>query len=248
MRRLLEDVGTIFYRELLHYKRQRMYILGQILLPVLLVVFLGLPIENMDPDGRFASFFASGIMMFTVSSGGMGGGYTLLADMQQGFLRPILVAPIARTSIVVGKILARLVLSLLLAVALFLIFLTFTDLELAYPALALTALAAITFGFVGLGILLATWLRHLESFRFFAVFITVPLYFLSSMFVPVRSMPTPMRLLASANPLTYGIDLFRYSVTRFHEFNLWLDALVVLAFAAVMTRVAAFAFERRLTQ
>ncbi len=248
MRRLLEDVGTIFYRELLRYKRQRMYLLGQILLPVLAVIFIGLPVEGMEPEAGFASFFASGIMMLTVSSGGIGGGYTLLEDVQQGFLRPILVAPIARTAIVVGKILARLLLSFLLVAAMFVVFLSFTDLELAHPGLAIGALAAVTFGFVGLGIWLATQLRHLESFRFFAVFITVPLYFLSGMFFPVHSMPTPMRILASVNPLTYGIDLFRYSVTRFHEFNLWLDALVVLAFAVLMTLLAAFAFERRLTQ
>ncbi len=245
MTRHLSDVGTILYRELLRYRRERMYLLGQLLLPVLAVLLIGLPVEGLDPDGRFATFFASGLMVLTISSGAMGGGFTLLEDVQSGFLRPILVAPIARTSIVVGKILARLLLSLVLVSSLFVVFSLFTELQLAQPVLAFGALAAITFGFVGVGILIATFLRRAESFRFLAVFITLPLYFLSGMFFPVATMPGPMRVLARLNPLTYGIDLFRFGITGLHEFSLWLDGAVILCFAVVVTSLAAIAFERR---
>jgi ABC-2 type transport system permease protein len=242
----LYDVGTILYREILRYKRERVYLVGQVLLPLLAVVFVGLPVRGMGAEGNYVTFLASGLMMLTISSGAIGGGYTLLEDVQQGFLRPILVAPITRTSIVVGKILARLFLSLFLVIVMILIFSLFTDLNLAHPLLALGALSAVTFGFVALGILLATSLRSMESFRFLAVFITLPVYLLSGMLFPVAAMPPPMQFLARMNPLTYGVDLFRYGLTHVHEFGLWLDGLVLLVFAVFSTLLAARAFERRL--
>lgn len=240
------DVATILRREALRYRRERAYLAGQILLPVLVVVFLGLPIDNMSGGRDYVSFLAAGLMMLTISSGAIGGGYTLLEDVHAGFLRPILVAPISRLSLVVGKILARVLLSLVLVVSMFVIFTMFTSIRFASPLLSLLALTAISFGFVALGIVLATSLRRLESFRFFAVFLTLPIYLLSGMFFPVADMPAPMRIVAHLNPLTYGVDLFRYGLLETHELPLSLDLGVVLAFAVLTTWLAARAFERRL--
>jgi len=243
----VHDVVTILRRELLRYERERVYLLGQILLPVLAVVFIGLPAGRLGGDVDYASFLAAGVLMLTISSGAVGGGYTLIEDVQRGFLRPILVAPVSRTSIVVGKILARLLLSFLLVITMGLVLALFTDLRLAHPLMSLGALAAVTFGFVALGIVLATAVRRTESFRTVAVFATVPLYFLSGMFFPIESLPDPMHLLALLNPLTYGVDLFRYGTMDVHELPLVADGLVLSAFAVLMTALAARAFERRLT-
>ena len=246
MTAFVSDVVTILRRELLRYGRERVFLLAQILLPVLAVLLIGLPAGTLGQDVHYASYLGAGVLMLTITSGAVGGGYTLIEDVQRGFLRPILVAPVSRTSIVLGKILARLLLSLLLVITVGVVLAFFTDIGLAHPLMSLAALAAITFGFVAFGIVLATSLRRTETFRTVAVFVTLPLYLLSGMFFPIETFPPVMYLLALLNPLTYGVDLFRYGTMDMHELPLLADGLVLLAFAALMTGLAARAFERRL--
>jgi ABC-2 type transport system permease protein len=247
--RFFGDVATIARRELLRYSRERAFLLSQILLPVLAVLVLGFglnrPVGELAPSVDYASFLGAGVLVLVLSSGALGGGYTLIADVQRGFLRPILVAPVSRASIVLGKILARLVLSGALMAILLAALGLFTAVGLPHPWIALATLLAITFGFVAAGILLAGALSSLESFRAVSVFVTVPVYLLSGMFFPVRTLPAPMRALAQANPLTYGVDLFRYATTNLAELPLWLDGLVVAALAIAPTLAAVAAFERR---
>ena len=249
--RFLEDVATIARREFLRYGRERVFLFAQVLLPVGGILVIGFAAAG--PVGRpgetidYASFLAAGVLMLTISSGAVGGGFTLIEDVERGFLRPILVAPVSRTSIVVGKILARLALSLTLAVTMIAVLSLFVEFSLPHPLVAAYALTAITFGFVALGLLLAISLGGLESFRTIATFVTIPLYLLSGIFLPIDSLPGPLRMLALANPLTYGIDLFRYGTTGFAEISLTVDVIVATLLAIGPTLLAARAFETRLT-
>ena len=251
MTRFLTDVATISRRELLRYRQERVFVLGQILLPLVAVLVIGLglnrPVGEVGSNVDYASFLASGVLMLVLLSGALGGGYTLIQDAQRGFLRPVLVAPVTRTSIVLGKIVARLLLSTVLVLVLVAVLALFTGIGLPHPGIAAATLIATTFGFVAFGILIASGLRSLESFRTVAVFLTFPLYLLSGMFFPVSTMPAPMRLMALANPLTYAVDLFRYATTSLAELPLWLDASVVGAIALFPTLLAIRAFETRLT-
>jgi ABC-2 type transport system permease protein len=249
--RLLQDVATIALRELLRYRSERAFLLAQVLLPVVAVLVVGFglnrPVGPIGPNVDYASFLGSGVLMLVVLSSALGGGYTLIQDVQRGFLRPILVAPVSRTSIVVGKIVARLLLSLALAAVLIALLAIFTRIGIPHPAIVVVTLTAVTFGFVALGILIATTLRSVESFRTVAIFLTFPLYVLSGMFFPVSTMPPAMRALALANPLTYAVDLFRYGTTDLAELTLLLDGTVVGAIAVVPTLLAIRAFETRLS-
>jgi ABC-2 type transport system permease protein len=250
--RFLTDVATISRRELLRYRQERVFLLGQILFPIVAVLVIGLglnrPVGEVGSSVDYASFLAAGVLMLVLLSSALGGGYTLIQDAQRGFLRPVLVAPVSRTSIVLGKIVARLLLSTVLVLVLIGVLALFTGVGLPHPGIAAGTLIATTFGFVALGILIASGLRSLESFRTVAVFLTFPLYLLSGMFFPVSTMPGPMRVLALANPLTYAVDLFRYSTTSLAELSLALDATVVGAIAIVPTLLAIRAFETKLTE
>lgn len=244
----LADAGAIARRELLRYRNERTSLVGQLLMPVLAVLFIGFglnqPVGQIGPGIDYASFLGAGLLVLTISSGAIGGGYTLIQELQQGFLRPILVAPVSRASIVAGKVAARLLLSALLVAAILLALSLFVEVPMRHPAAALAALMGITCGCVASGILLAARLRRLESFRVLAVFITVPLYFLSGMFFPLATMPPAMRALALANPLTYGVDLFRFGVLGLHELPLALDVGALLVLALLPSAFAARALER----
>ena len=248
--RFLEDLWTIALREFLRYRRDRAYVAGQLLVPILMVGFIGFglnPVVRIPGGGtNYLGWLSTGFLVLMLSSGAIGGGFMLIQDREAGFLRAILVAPVSRASIVLGKILSRIAASVLLIAVLIAIFLAFTPIRLVHPLVSLVALAGLSFSFVSFGILLATRLRALESYRLIAGLVTVPLYLTSGIFFPVKTMPAAMRAVAHANPVTYGVDLFRYGLTGVHELPLALDTAIVVALGALLTLLAVRAFDRKL--
>jgi ABC-2 type transport system permease protein len=245
---LLADAGTMLRREWLRYRRDRAYWVGQLAFPVVVVAFIGFGLDGVVrlPTGAgYVGHLASGILALLVGSGGVGAGFTLIQDRESGFLRPLLVAPVSRASLVLGKVAARVLASLALVAVLVGILAVFTPLRVAHAGAALLAVTSVTCIFVALGIVLASRLRSLESFRVLAALVTVPIYFLSGIFYPIQTLPAPSRLLAWLNPLTYGADLLRYGLLGVHEIAPAFSAalLAVATLAALAAGVAAFGRE-----
>ena len=248
MRRLAEDAATIFLREWLRYRRDRAYWVGQLVFPLVVVAFIGFGLNGVVhlPTGvDYLAHLASGILALVVGSGGVGGGMTLIQDRESGFLRALLVAPVSRASIVLGKVASRVAASLALVLALVAILATFTAVGLPHPGAMLLSVTAVTTAFVALGVALASQLRSLESFRLLAGLVTVPIYFLSGIFYPVSTLPAPTRWLAYANPLTYGVDLFRFGLVGVHELPLAWSAAVLVLLTLVTTAGSVLLFDRR---
>lgn len=247
MTALAADTATIFRRELIRYRRDRAYWAGQLLFPLVVVGFIGFGMNDVVrlPTGTdYLGHLASGMLALLVGSGGVGGGMTLIQERESGFLRTLLVAPISRGSIVLGKLAARLLGSILLAGVLVAILSLFTPVGLAHPGAALLAICAITASFLALGIALASSLRNLESFRLWAALVTVPLYFLSGIFYPVSTLPAPMQILSWANPLTYGVDLLRYGLLGVNELPLALCVPLLAGLTGVTLLLAIQLFDR----
>ncbi len=247
MTTLLTDAATIFRREMLRYRRDRAYWIGQLVFPLAVVLFLGLGLNDVVrlPTGAdYLGHLASGVLALLVGSGAVGAGFSLIQDRDSGFLRALVVAPVSRTGLVLGKIAARGVASLGLVTVLLAIFAPFTSVGLAHPGAALLAILGVTACFVALGVALAARLRSLEAFRLLAALATVPLYLLSGIFYPVTTLPAASRALAHANPLTYGVDLLRYGLLGVHEIPPLRSALVLVGLAALSVGVAVAAFER----
>ena len=245
---VLADTWTLFRREILRYRRDRAYWVGQLAFPLLVIAFIGFGLNGVVtlPTGAsYVSHVASGILALVVGSGAVGGGFALIQDRESGFLRALLVAPVSRASLVLGKIAARVVSSALLVLVLLGALATFTPLGLPHPGAALLALVAVTTSFVALGIALASTLRSLESFRFLAALVTVPLYLLSGIFYPVSTLPAPTRALAYLNPLTYGVDLLRHGLLGVHEIPVGASVLLLVLLSAASAVLAVAIFDRR---
>jgi ABC-2 type transport system permease protein len=243
----LSDASAIFLREALRYRRDRAYWVGQIVFPLAAVAFIGFGLNDVVslPTGaEYVGHLASGMLVLVVGSGAVGAGFALIEDRQSGFLRALLVAPISRGSIVLGKLAARLLASLALVALLVALLSLVVPLRVVDAGALLLAVSGITAVFVALGIGVAARLRRLESFRLIAALVTVPLYLFSGIFYPVSTLPAPMRLIAYANPLTYGVDLFRYGLLGVHELPLAASATALLVLTGVATGLAVAAFER----
>ncbi len=241
------DAAVIFQREVLRYRRDRAYWVGQLVFPLVVVGFIGFGLNDvvrLPSETDYVGHLASGMLALLLGSGGVGAGVTLIQDRTSGFLRTLLVAPVARGSIVAGKIAARLLASALLVVVLIALLSTFTELRAPHPwAIAIAALS-ITTAFLALGIVLASYLHNLESFRLLAALVTVPLYFLSGIFYPLATLPGVLRGLSLANPLSYGVDLLRYGLLDVHEIPIVLSASALLTLSAVAVVGSVWVFER----
>ncbi|CAG0953155.1 Inner membrane transport permease YadH [Myxococcaceae bacterium] len=247
MSRLLVDAATIFRREWLRYRRDRAYWVGQLVFPLAVVGFIGLGLDRVVtlPTGtNYLGHLSSGMLALLVASGAVGGGVTLIEDRHSGFLRPLLVAPISRSSLVLGKLAARCTASLVLVGALVAILGTLAPLGIESAAALTTAVVGITAFFLGLGVVLAVRLRSLESFRLVSALVTVPLYLLSGIFYPLDTLPRPMRLASLVNPSTYGVDLLRYATLGVAEIPPLYSALVLLAASLAVLAAAVSAIDR----
>jgi len=246
MRQVAADTLTLLRRELLRYRRDRAYWVGQLVFPLAIIGIAGFGLRNVDwvQGAGYSGGLASGILVLVVGSGAIGGGFSLIEDRDSGFLRALLVAPVSRTSIVLGKLGARIVVSVALVVLLVLPLTLLTPIRLPHPGAALVALVGVSAFFVALGIALATQLRRLESFRTFAALITIPLYLVSGILYPLENLPVFLRMAAYANPMTYGADLFRWGLLGVHELPVGLSVALLTGLSALCVVVAVALFER----
>jgi ABC-2 type transport system permease protein len=245
--RVLRDTLTLFRRELLRYRRDRAYWVGQLVFPLAFVGFVGAGLDGVVrlPSGvGYLGHLASGILALMAGSGAVGGGFSLIEDRQTGFLRALLVAPVSRTSIVLAKLAARLVATLALVAVLVAVLSAFTDVRPVHPGAALLALTGLTAVFAALGVGLASSLRRLESFRLFAALVTMPLYLFSGIFYPLSTLPAWLRLPAHANPMTYGADLLRFGLLGTSELPVTVSAPMLAGLTLVSVVAAVLLFER----
>jgi ABC-2 type transport system permease protein len=243
----LSDLAALTGRELRRYARDRAYWVGQIAFPLVFVAFIGFGLEGVIalPSGTsYVGHLATGLLAMLVGSGAVGGGFSLMEDRASGFLRALLVAPVARANLVLAKLIARVLASLALVIGLGVLLALFTPVRLADPVAGCVAVVAITSIFVALGVALAVPLRRLDSFRLISAFVTVPLYLCSGIFYPVSTLPAPTRWFAHVNPLTYGVDLLRYALLGVHELPIALSYGVLGALTVLAVIVAVVAFDR----
>ena len=244
---MLRDAVTLFRREVIRYRRDRAYWVGQLLFPLVFVGFIGAGLDGVVrlPTGvDYLGHLASGILALMAGSGAVGGGFSLIEDRQTGFLRALLVAPVSRASIVLAKLGARLLATLVLVAVLVAVLAVFTAVRPVHPGAALLALTGLTAVFAALGVGLASRLRRLESFRLFAALVTVPLYLFSGIFYPLATLPAWMRIPAYANPMTYGADLLRFGLLGTSELPVSVSAPMLAGLTLVSVVAAVLLFDR----
>ena len=214
---VLRAVYIIWYRELLRLRRDKVRILGSLAFPLLfLAIFAGglSRVVGMVAEGvDFAKFMFPGIVGMTVLMNSFMSGVSLVWEREVGFLKEVLVAPVPRAAIVVGKILGGATVamfqgSLILALA------PLLGVSLNVPMVLklLPVMAVVAAALGGMGILIASRMRSMEGFQVVMQTAIFPMIFLSGVFFPVGDLPGWMNLVVKINPVTYGVDSIRQVV------------------------------------
>jgi len=205
---------VVAYRELLRFVNERSRLIGAFAQPLIFLVIFGAGFGNMigalAPGVDFIQFMYPGIIAMGVLTTALFAGVSVVWDREFGFLRELLVAPLGRTGIVLGKALGACVVSVL-QVSLMLIIAPIVGLSLDVGLVAtlIPIVFVLSIALSGLGILIASFMRSQQGFQLLIQLLIFPLIFLAGVFFPVNQTPTWLQVLSKFNPLTYGVDAIR---------------------------------------
>jgi ABC-2 type transport system permease protein len=244
----LEAMWALTWRDLVRFARDRNQLLGALARPVLWLVFMGKGMGAALPTASgldYQHFVFAGAIAMAVLFGGTFQGVTIIWDREFGFLKEVLVAPISRVTIVLGKTLSGAVVTVMQG-ALTVLFAPIAGVHLTLSTLAalLLAIALLSLGVAAMGVVLATRMPTFEGFGVISNFVVLPLYFLSGGVFPIARLPRWMSALVHANPVTYGVDLMRHALGQPSSFAAGTDVLALAAFAAAMVGLALAWFRR----
>jgi len=248
----LRALYTLWLREIKRFIRDRARVITSFVQPLLwLVIFAGgFGARLTIPGINYQQYLFPGIIGQTLLFTAMFMGISVIWDKEFGFMKEILVAPVSRFTIFIGKMFGDTSAALLQGVIVFVF-----GFILGIPFDPITLLAAlpimllITFGLVSVGLIIASFIGSLENFGAIQTFINLPLFFLSGALFPVSGAGTPewLHVASSFNPLTYGIDALRTVIlgsawTPIQP--LYVNLGVVCIFDVVMIAVGTWAFSR----
>lgn len=219
--RNLRAVLLIWYRDLLRYARDWPRIITSLVQPLLYLFIFGSGLaSSLDVTGGsshldFRTFLFPGILSMTVMFTALFSAISIVWDREFGFLREVLVAPISRASVVVGKALGGSTIAIIPGLIM-LLFAPLVGVSLN-PGLVvqlLLEMLLLAFSLTALGILLASGMKSMQGFQMLIQFLLMPLFFLSGALFPLKNLPGWLAVLNRLDPVTYGVDPLRQAVLQ----------------------------------
>ncbi len=256
---IISDTYTIFWREMKRYRKSRSGVLIRLIQPAIWIIVIGNTFAGTQPliqsvgfDGEYIEFMAPGVIILTAIFTSIFGGVNTLWDRRYGFMNKALTAPISRSAIALGKMLAisliaALQASLVLGIALA-IGVNFTDFILIAPIMAIVILFSL--GFSGISVIVAATAKSQETFWGVINFLGMPLFMLSPALFPLELLPNWLATVAKFNPVTYAVLLIREMMTGVTEAGISpaISIGIISVFVIVMVLLASYVFTREVNR
>jgi len=248
-------IYVIVAREFKKFVRERSRLFSAIARPLLWLFIVGAGISRLVPRDTgvpYTQFIFPGIIGMTILFSSIFSSISIIWDKEFGFMKEILVAPVSRFSIVIGKALSGTIVSTLQAIIILALFpVVGFNLGVLQILSVIVVCISISFCISAFGIVLATFYESYESFSVIMNFIIMPMFFLSGAMYPVRLLPNILQIAARVNPLTYGIDAIKHAIFP-HEagpmgpdFSPMADAAIIFLLSIAFVLIAARLFERK---
>ncbi|MDD1759576.1 MAG: ABC transporter permease [Methanothrix sp.] len=251
MKQDLYAIYSIWLREMLRFFRLKSRLFGSIASPFFFLAFLGMGFGKGTsvpgiPEGiGYVSFLTPGIIGMTLLFSATFAGLSVLWDREFGFLKEIMVAPVSRIAIVLGRTAGGLTIAIFQAV---IIMMSGIFLGMSMPSLmgflsSLIFMVLVATTFIGLGLAFASKMKDMSGFSLIMNFLIFPLFFLSGALFPLDRLPLAVKLLAYINPLTYGVDGLRFSLIGLSTFSPVIDLVVLVVSCTAFLTLGAYLFE-----
>ncbi|PRO67222.1 ABC transporter permease [Alkalicoccus urumqiensis] len=271
----MEGIYAIWQRDLLKFFRDKARLFGSFTMPILFLLIFGGGLSgtmesmmgSMAGAGEgfnYVEFVFPGIVAMTLLMTSIFSSLSIIEDKDFGYMKEILVSPISRVSIAVGKMLGAATVATIQGIILFLLI---PLLGLSYSIVSLLQVLPFMFLFAaalsGLGLLIASLIRSTQGFQMIVQVLVMPMIFLSGALFPINNMPAWMDIIVKLNPVTYGVDVMKkimidvdsLSPQVQNAMGLNLDVfgrpvtmieeiLFIAGFAALLVLLATFSFRR----
>jgi len=268
----LRAVYIIWYRDILRYWRDRWRLIASLAQPLLFLVVFGSGLSSSLGGGTlfggnrglsYMQFMFPGIIGMSILFTAIFGAMSIVWDREFGFLKEVLVAPIDRWAVAIGKALGSTTQAMIQGLIILLLApLIGVKLNLLTVLEIVPLAAVLAFGLSSLGVAIASMMRSLQGFQVVMNFLMMPMFFLSGALFPLTNLPGWMTVLTRLNPASYGIDPLRRvvlsdsglsnaAINRIgltvggRLLSIPLEMSIVFGFGLVMLGVAVISFQRR---
>ncbi|MFH1399038.1 MAG: ABC transporter permease [Candidatus Woesearchaeota archaeon] len=243
----MEVIYIMWLRQIKRWWRSKPRVIGSLAQPLLFLVAMGFgfgPIYTKAGGGNYIQFLAPGIIAMSVLFTSMFNGISVIWDKQFGFLKETLVAPVSRSSIMLGRTLGGATVAtiqglLVLAIS---YMVGFRMTSIAFFPLALLFMFLIAFLYTAFGTAIASRLEDMEGFQLIMNFLIMPTFFLSGALFPLNDLPALLKTVTSLNPLSYGVDGLRGTLTGTFQLGIALDFAVLAIAVTIIYLIGCYFF------
>ncbi len=245
----MEVIYILWLRQLKRYWRSRARIIGSLGQPLLFLVALGLgfgPIYAKAGGGNYLEFLGPGVVAMAIVFTAMFTGIEIIWDRQFGFLKETLVAPISRTTIMIGRTLGGATVATVQGIVVLLISLLigFRPASAALLPLALLFMFLAAVLFTAFGTAIASQLEDMQAFPLIMNFLVMPMFFLSGALFPLQNLPALIRLIGSLNPLSYAVDGLHFALTAQAQYALPVIFAVLAGVDLLLLAIGSYLFSK----
>jgi ABC-2 type transport system permease protein len=211
----LRAIKVVWQRELISFWRNRLRVVIALVQPLLFLFVLGTGISSIAsvPGVSFRTFMFPGVTAMAVLFPALFSAGSIVFDREFGFLREMLVAPIRRGAIVIGKCLGGATVAAIQG-ALVLVLAGTVDVPYSHAMLATVVgeLLLLSFALVAFGVMAAARIRQFQSFQAVVQMAMLPMVFLSGALFPLSRLPAWLAVVTRLDPITYAVDPIRRAV------------------------------------
>jgi ABC-2 type transport system permease protein len=221
----LRAISIVWRRELIRFRRDRLRAVTSLIQPLLFLVVLGTGLSSlagasMPPGVDFKTFIFPGVLAMSVLFTAVFSAASIVWDREFGFLREMLVAPVSRSSIVIGKTLGGATIATFQGVIMrALAWIAHVPYN---PVLILTLigeLLLLSFTITAFGVMMAARITQFQAFMALTQMLVFPLFFLSGALYPLTGLPGWLSVLTRIDPLTYVVGPMRHAVFSHLDLN-----------------------------
>ncbi|MFX1468829.1 MAG: ABC transporter permease [Promethearchaeota archaeon] len=235
-------------RELMEFWRNKSRVISSLAQGILFLFVFGAGFSriNIEMGGIIVesrAFTASGIAAMVILFTGIFGGMSVFRDKMFGFMKELMVAPISRRTIMLGRttgVALQTMVQVVIMIGLGVVFGYFGyNLSLIWRVILILPVAFLaSLGIVGIGLTISTRLKDMQSFGLIQTFIIMPMMWLSGTLIPLPP------LITMFNPFSYSVDLFRFVLLGVSYFPFWVDILITVSFGTILILIGAQSFNK----
>jgi ABC-2 type transport system permease protein len=243
----IEAIYAIWKREIIRFWRDKLRLLGSFVQPLLFLIVFGAGFSFVKfGQLNYQQFIFPGIVSMSLVGISIASGVSVIWDKEFGVFKEILVAPISRLSIFLGKALGGATTALIQGlIILSLAFLINVNLNVYSFVVSIFIMLITAFAFSSLGLLIASLVDTFEGFGVIQSFIVFPIIFLSGAIYPLSNAPEWLKIVSLFDPLTYSVEAMRAVIINYSYIPIQTSILVILLFSLFTSLTGAYLFGRK---